>query len=377
MKESILKVLSSNIVAAGLGFSINIILARLLAPEIYGEIALILTFSSILYTSFDFGLATNQVVIINESNGRDEKIVNGFFKRWILFSTILSIFLISTIKYFDVLCLNEKIALIFIFISLMLNRFLLSKYQARGNWKSYSFHNVLNNVLRLLCLSIIVFLYLSEKDISIYNGVIYGYITSSILVSIISIKLLIKESHTKVVSVIDNSSLITYKEIFKRMLPLGFSGILIVLTMRLDVIFIEYYLNSRDVGLYYAANSIAMVFPLITASILSVFIQQASTRDESFISDILKYQINKIKYIPFIIAIVYFSSPYIIELLYGDSYSEIKDLFIVLTIAYVGGMVFTPVEGFFYAKKANTILILRLLQLILIIIGHNIFIKYL
>ncbi len=376
MKESILKVLSSNIVAAGLGFLINIILARLLAPEIYGEIAVILTLSSILYTSFDFGLATNQIVIINESNGRDEKRVNEFFKRWLLFSTILSIVLISTIKYFDVLSLNEKIALVFIFISLMLNRFLLSKYQARGNWKSYSIHNVLNNLLRLLCLSIIVFLYLYESDILIYNSIIYGYIVSSILISMISIKALIKESQTKLETVTYNDSLISYKKILKRMLPLGLSGILIILTMRLDVLFIEYYLNSKDVGLYYAANSIAMIFPLITASILSVFIQQATKRDENFISDIFKYQINKIKYIPFIIAIVYFSSPYIIELLYGESYSEIKNLFIVLTIAYVGGMIFTPVEGFFYAKKANTILMLRLIQLILILIGHSILIRF-
>ncbi|HHQ4902756.1 TPA: oligosaccharide flippase family protein, partial [Aeromonas veronii] len=67
IKKDIYSVIFSNFMAAGLGFVLNIVLARLLDVDEYGRIFLIFSLVTVLYTIFDFGFNSAQVIFYNKT----------------------------------------------------------------------------------------------------------------------------------------------------------------------------------------------------------------------------------------------------------------------------------------------------------------------
>ncbi len=149
MRESLIKILSSNMIAAGLGFILNMALARTFSTEEFGLIAIVMTLSSMAYSCADFGLSTTQVVIINTNKNIKNKDLNMFFLGWTTLTTIILIPFLTAYAHVVNLSALTVIVVIFIYISLMFNRFTLSKFQAIGDWSRYRSHNILNNASRL------------------------------------------------------------------------------------------------------------------------------------------------------------------------------------------------------------------------------------
>ncbi|OHT22615.1 lipopolysaccharide biosynthesis protein [Providencia manganoxydans] len=364
MKKAIINVLFSNFSAAGLGFLLNVILARTLTINEYGYITLLFSFVAIIYTVFDFGFNTTQVVEFNKSEHKDKTLGKIFklYKKYFTFLAIITIIVVFALNLIYKFSALEIISITLGVISFLLFRYQLSIYQSQGLWKKYSALNILNNLLKLVAiLGFIIFS--SSLDKNIYHEVLKGYILYTI-VTIIIVLFHFKENNSLPY---DNAPGFA-KKFFKMSYPIGLSNILVIMTMRADYFIVEHYLGTSSLGIYAAANSLALVFPLITTSILNVFLKYSSESNKDFLNFIIQKQLRLIKFIPLFIIIGYFFSKKIFEVIFGLEYLSASNIFSILLIAYVGGIIFIPLESYFYSHKPKKILILKIIQMLTAII---------
>ena len=368
MQKTIFGVLVSNFTGAGIGFLLNIILARLLSVEEYGRINLVLTMIIVLFTVFEFGFTNSTVVFYNkfkEKYSDIEAFINKLYFNYLLFISLPIIGLVLVLKYFYNLTIVETSVIIVNVLIFSIYRYILAIYQAKAEWKIYNILNIMNNVIKLIIL--VVFLtvtYCFTNDTNQYDTVLFAYIVSALLLLLISF--VVSKPFKKLRFDKNISILSDFKKII---LPIGISNIFIIISMRADVFFIENYLGSEQLGIYVAANSLALVFPLITSSLMNVFIQKSSNEKSDFLKKILQTQK---KYIPYLILILV-ASMLITEplflILFGENYIASVDIFRILLIAYIGGIFFTPLESYFYSHSQKVILYIRFIQMLFIIIG--------
>ena len=368
MQKTIFGVLVSNFTGAGIGFLLNIILARLLSVEEYGRINLVLTMIIVLFTVFEFGFTNSTVVFYNkfkEKYSDIEAFINKLYFNYLLFISLPIIGLVLVLKYFYNLTIVETSVIIVNVLIFSIYRYILAIYQAKAEWKIYNILNIMNNVIKLSIL--VVFLtvtYCFTNDTNQYDTVLFAYIVSALLLLLISF--VVSKPFKKLRFDKNISILSDFKKII---LPIGISNIFIIISMRADVFFIENYLGSEQLGIYVAANSLALVFPLITSSLMNVFIQKTSNEKSDFLKKILQTQK---KYIPYLILILV-ASMLITEplflILFGENYIASVDIFRILLIAYIGGIFFTPLESYFYSHSQKVILYIKFIQMLFIIIG--------
>jgi O-antigen/teichoic acid export membrane protein len=368
MQKTIFGVLVSNFTGAGIGFLLNIILARLLSVEEYGRINLVLTMIIVLFTVFEFGFTNSTVVFYNkfkEKYSDIEAFINKLYFNYLLFISLPIIGLVLVLKYFYNLTIVETSVIIVNVLIFSIYRYILAIYQAKAEWKIYNILNIMNNVIKLIIL--VVFLtvtYCFTNDTNQYDTVLFAYIVSALLLLLISF--VVSKPFKKLRFDKNISILSDFKKII---LPIGISNIFIIISMRADVFFIENYLGSEQLGIYVAANSLALVFPLITSSLMNVFIQKTSNEKSDFLKKILQTQK---KYIPYLILILV-ASMLITEplflILFGENYIASVDIFRILLIAYIGGIFFTPLESYFYSHSQKVILYIKFIQMLFIIIG--------
>ena len=145
--------------------------------------------------------------------------------------------------------------------------------------------------------------------------------------------------------------------------------------MRIDNILIEYSLGIEKVAIYSAANSLAFVFPLFTGSIMKVLMKEISKNSLAYLDKIFFYQKKYFIYLILSIIVVYFLSPYIITLIFGHKYIPSIPIFQILSIVYIGGIFFTPLESYFYTEAPKNIFILKISQFLIILILGIIFVN--
>jgi len=367
MKKNILSVIFSNFMGAGLGFLLNIILARILDVESYGAISLILSFVIVLYTLLDFGFNTTQVVFYNKNkNSYGSAVLLGVIKtlyvKWFINVSLLSIAAIYLLSFIYNLSNLEMLCVCSGYIFYSLYRFDVSTFQALGEWKKYNTLNILNNIIKLSAIMLCVgWAWLFYQSDNLYEPVLFGYLLYSILLFVISYFYQKEDKPVQPLSSELNRKLT--KSFFKILRPLGASSAVVIIIMRVDVFVVEHFMTLGDLAVYFAASSLALIFPVITGSLLSVFIQKAAQSDISYLRILVKQQIKVAKYLPIIFVIFTLLTPYIFALVYPIDYQKGTTIFTILLLAHIGGMAFSPIESYFYAHKPSVIFKLKLFQL--------------
>jgi PST family polysaccharide transporter len=145
--------------------------------------------------------------------------------------------------------------------------------------------------------------------------------------------------------------------------------------MRTDNILIQYVLDIKQVAIYSAANSLAFAFPLITSSIMKVLMREISKNSELYLKKLLFYQKKYFGLAILAIAFVWIVSPYLIPFMFGEKYIPSILIFQILSIVYIGGIFFTPLESYYYTEDANIILKLRIIQLLLTVVLGVLFMR--
>jgi len=377
MRKTVIYVTLFNFLAAGITFIINALLARVFPYEDFGRISVLMSLNVILISLLQFGFSNAIVVFYNKNkeNDLDRGLFNYFTKKYLLFLLFLipvyftGIFLLD--RYYNLTFYEKMFLFSATFITTVYNNF-TSYYQAIGNWKKYNFVNIFPNILRggILGLGFSIIYFLFNRNIN-YELYLKLYILYAIILFLFGILLFNDMIGIK------NRSGINDKDFNKLVLSFGLVNIVIAITMRVDNLIIEKYLGAKEVAIYSAANSLALVFPIITGSIMRVFMKEISKDSNYYLNKILAFQKKYIIYLIGIIVGVVLISPYLIPLIFGSRYEESVSIFQLLVITYISSIYFTPIESYFYNEKSALILLMKCLQLVIFLIVSIILINVL
>lgn len=288
MRKTIFSVITSNFIGAGIGFLINVVLARILTVEEYGRINLIFSFVIIFFSLFEFNFGNSLIIFLKKFEKgfkEDSKqlifYVNGIFIRYLSKSFFFIGIILCLLYYFYDLSYLEVVVVLINFYTFLLYRYIVTIYQAVGNWKMFNILNILNNVVKSIVLVICYFslgYYITK-----YNAILFGYGLFSIVVFSISY---FNSRHFLKTSKLNFSE--RYFKVFKSIIiPLGISNIFILISMRIDNLVIEKILGPKALGIYAAANILALMFPLITSALRNVYLQKSSGKNSNYLKEII------------------------------------------------------------------------------------------
>jgi O-antigen/teichoic acid export membrane protein len=343
MKKAIMLVTLFNFLGAGITFFINVILARVFPYEIFGRINLLFSYNAILIILFMFGFSNSTVVFYNKNKTSelDKSLLNTITNRYLIY--LLWVFplfcvIIYTLDYFYKLTFLEVMFLLTSTLFSAIYTFFSTYYQALGEWNKYNFLNIFFNIL---------------KGIVVVMGALLLTLIFKVKVSYeLFLKLYILYACVLLVfSVIYSFSLIGFKkdnsynlkEFYRIVVPIGFANIIIGA----------------------AANTLAIVFPLITGSIMGVLMKEISKDSLFYLKKIIDFQKKYLLYLLGTIAAVVVISPYLIRMFFGIKYINSIPIFQILIVTYIASVFFTPIESYFYNEDAKLVFIVKLVQLII------------
>jgi O-antigen/teichoic acid export membrane protein len=158
---------------------------------------------------------------------------------------------------------------------------------------------------------------------------------------------------------------------------LGLGNVVIILTMRIDVFIIKHYLDYQHLGYYHVVFSLCSVFPLLTGSVMTVLLREFSS-DGSSSEDHKLFLARQLKLVvPGIVlttVLVLLARP-AIELLFGQRYAMSISLLQVMIIPFSLGVVFTPLESYYYSRRPHVITVMKFLQMTATIVFSLLFIR--
>lgn len=377
MRKAFLSVALSNLVGAGLGFLVNVSLARLLDVASFGRINLVFSMIMILYTVAEFGFGSSAVIFHNrhreENSVETIKVVNHIYVRFLVLVSAVSIFALLLLGKLYSLTSLEIVVVFTSFFFFGCYRYLCSIHQAVGDWTQFNILTISNNILKALCIAVSVVILSTWFVVeNYYNAALYGYIVYSVLLVLFA--LVATRAYMVLPPAVNRYEV---KEFVGILAPIGIAGVFIVVTMRFDSLIIEKILGSRSLGIYSAANSLAMIFPIITGSLMNVVLRESAGDKLEFLERVMTNQRKYFATLLVVLVTSYLLSDYIIALAFGNTYAESVDIFKILLIAYIGGVFFTPLESYFYANHPNVILVMRFIQMIaLIVLSWSLIGKY-
>ena len=368
--EDILKVLSGNIVAQGIGFLTIIIISRDLGPEQYGIFALLIAIFTIAVQFSDFGISTSYVKYLSENLDKSKEI----FFTVVISKVVLSFFVISLLYFF-----SQSLSIFFFetdlysklieFISFAvfahsLYSVIVSHYQAKQQFKKYAYINICHNILKILTVVLISISFTQHYHLTYF---VYSYAFSLIAILIF-------------LAIVNFKYVLSQKSFefnhFIQIYRLGFwvflSTLATMVIMRLDIIMLQKMSTSQEVGYYSVAMNLAMIFPLITASLTTALLPKMSKfLENNSIREYMNKILTKVKYVIFILIILELLSPLVIKLLFGVVYLESVSVFQILIVAFMFGIIVNPISLIIYSiNKAYILTILNWIQLPLNYFGN-------
>lgn len=376
MKRIVTIVTLFNFAAAGIGFFTTILLARWFSYEIFGRINLLLSLSAILITFLQFGFQNSLVIFSNKQDGRFD-VARLFFvnREYLKYLLIIGFpFLLLFIYFSNKTYLYSIEEIFFLLVSpifLVIYNYVATFYQAAGIWLKYNVLNLLYSLLKAIIILLTFFIiYVIRKESYTYNDYIYSFLAYSLILFAIGWLTSIKYIH------FGHPNKELKGQLYKTLIPIGISNLLIIIIMRVDNIIIEHFLGVKDVAIYSAANSIAFAFPLITSSIMKVLMKEVSKNSLLYLEKILFYQKKYFIHLIVTILLTFLIAPYLIPLLLGERYTSSVIIFQLLSIVYIGGIFFTPLESFFYTEDPYKILLIKVLQIFIVVVFGIIFIYF-
>ena len=374
LKPAFASVLGGNLVAAGLSFLINVLLSRFLSVSEFGRINLIFSLVVTFFTIADFGFSNTTIIFYNRY--KDKYLENPLYylntiylRFWISVIIISAVLMHFFIRGYFNLSGNESFLILFVFIPFMIFRYLNSCNQAYGYWKKFNIQNILNKFLQMIAIFLgILVLYQLFGTQSKYQATLSGYALYPILLIVVSILMNKNHLHFRILKE-NKKQVIT--DLSQIAVPLGITNIFVIISMRFGYLATGKLLGSDALGIFSAANTLALVFPLITTSLMNVLLRETATRKHDFLGKILATQKRYAPFLLLFMVLSIFLSRYFILLIFGDNYAPAINVFRILLIPYIGGIFFTPLQSYFYSHQPKTIMILHFMQMLIVVLGST------
>lgn len=372
LKLAFLSVFMGNMVTAGLSFFLNVLLSRMLSVSEFGKISLLFSLVITFFTISDFGFSNTTIIFYNRYKNSYQNnplhYLNSIYLRfWLVVCLISVLVIVLFIRGYFELSNRESFLIFWVFIPFMLFRYLNSCNQAYGKWLNFNILNISNKLIQFLSImgAIFILSYITGK-FGRYNSALIGYAIYPILLLLLSLYMNHDFLHFKRPQ---KDKKQVFSDISKIALPLGMTNIFVIISMRFGYLATDKLLGSEALGIFSAANTLALVFPLITTSLMNVLLRETATRKQEFLSKIVNNQKRYAPYIVVILAAGILLSKTFILLIFGDKYIESISVFRILLIPYIGGIFFTPLQSYFYSHQAKTIMIVQFIQMMIVILG--------
>lgn len=309
----------------GFGLLVTILLSRYLGPEKFGILNYALALIALLFTFTNFGLNNIAVKNLTHTPEKTNEILGSVF----IIQFILACLVFSIFTFFVVTCINNytlKLTLLILGLTTFSKPFDTIKYYFEA--QVLSKYIVLSENIAFIVCSIL-------KILFILNGASYVSIIWLFFLDICSATVLViiyyHYTHQHISNWKVNFQLV--KQSIQDSWPLFFSGISIILYMRLDQIMLGQMLDYESVGIYSAATRISEIWyfiPVIIVASANPYLIALQTSNE-------KEYIKKLQFISSILialslAIAIFftmASHFIIHLLYGEQYQSAAHILII------------------------------------------------
>jgi O-antigen/teichoic acid export membrane protein len=368
--QDLLKVLSGNIIAQGIGFLAIIIISRDLGPKQYGVFSLLLAIFTVAVQISDFGVSTSYVKYVSENILKAKEI----FVTVILSKVILSLLVITTL-YFSAGLISDfffesreyKRLIEIIAIAILFHAFfavIMSHFQAVQNFKIFAYLNIAHNFLKLLSVVIVAFAFSQEKHLE-YFIITYAFVVVPFIL-VISLK------NYKLFRYIKQFDFNYFIQIYKLGFWVFLSSLAVMVIMRLDMMMLQKMSTSLEVGYYSIAMNLAMIFPLITASLVTTLLPKMNEFLKNHtVKDYVLRVLSKTKYVVAILIVMELLSPFVIKLLFGEQYAESISVFQILLVAFTFGVIINPISLVMYSiNKVYLLTIMNWVQLPLNYFGN-------
>ncbi len=368
--QDLLKVLSGNIVAQGIGFLTIIIISRDLGPEQYGVFSLLVAIFTIAIQVSDFGVSTSYVKYVSENLAKAKEI----FVTVILSKIVLSL-LVITILYFSSGFISdfffetrqyqgliEIVAVAILFHTLF--GVIVSHFQAIQNFKVFAYLNIAHNFLKLMSVVIVTLVFSQEKHLE-YFMLTYAFLVVALILAI-SLK------NYRLFSYIKQFNLNYFIQIYKLGFWIFLSSLATMIIMRLDIMMLQKMSTPSEVGYYSVAMNLAMILPLITGSLTATLLPKMDQfLKNNSIKEYVKKVLSKTKYVVGILLVLEILAPFIITVLFGNAYQHSISVFQILIVAFTFGVIINPIAIVMYSiDKAIMLTILNWIQLPLNYFGN-------
>ncbi|MDI6704113.1 MAG: oligosaccharide flippase family protein [bacterium] len=375
INKSFIKEVGVVTVGNGIGrafaFLSTIFLARILSPEEFANFSIFFTITilcSQLFSGFD------SAFVRFFAREEDPSSLRAFFV-----IKIVSIALLFTIG-FGVLNLIASYLKIedhrlFIPISfvgsaaIILLALPMSVFQTKEKFSVYSV--LLSSPLVLFFFSIIIFWHFFNS--TNFGTYFYLYVLSFLLVAILTIffisRYLLETTHK-------SQTIIEIKKIFRFGKWLVLSTILYSFYQRADILILSHFADKDTVGIYAVAVRMVSLLSLITLSI-SIISNPKVSKVKS-LSGLKTYLTKSFRtfllLLPPLSIVILLRTP-LIKLFFGDKYQQAGSIFMVLAIAYVLIMFYTPgLYSFYTLNKPYLVFIVTLVSAISLILFSYLFI---
>ncbi len=372
--RDLLGVLSGNIVSQGLSFLAIVIISRELGPKNYGIFSFLLTFFTISVQIADFGISTSYIKYVSENKERAKEIfLTIFFSKIFLSFVVISLFFLSSSKISEFFFESDKYinSLKMVSIAILfhaLYSLFTAHFQAIQNFRLFSLANIFHNLLKLLSIVWVTFYFSAEYHLKYF---LFAY-----TFSVTGILLFFFIKNYDLFLPLKSISLKYLWEIYRMGFWVFLSSIATMIIMRLDIIMLKKMSPVDEVGYYTAAMNLAMIFPLITASLVTTLLPKMydflkNNSVETYVYRILR----KTKLVLSVLILLELFSPLLIRWVFGNAYISSIPVFQILLVAFTFGVIINPISLVMYAiNKAWLLTLMNWIQLPLNFLGNLIMI---
>ena len=355
--KKVLVVLSGNLVSAGVSFVLMYGAAKVLSPYYFGRFSLVFTGLAISEIILNMGAASALIGYVNRigQKNSDTRRLNLSSFSLILSLSLCSflIFLVFIFSEFIPFSLYDLCLILILGVSLSLYSNFVAIAQSKQMWGLQNALIILNSCARVsfVFAAFVYARYMSFDEDLVFQSILNSLFAYSVLLLLVALVFLWKRELGKF-----SLSIIEIRNSFRYMAPIATSNLVIVLFMRTDGLLIVYFLGVSEFAKYSAANILGMAIPLITRSLMNVSFSIASIQTSGYIETIWRRQLNLLPWIVLISCILFLMSNFVIDALYGDKYVGIDLVFFILSLGYLWGIYFVPLESYFYVDSPNKIL---------------------
>ncbi len=334
---SISKLIKANVFYAFLGLSVSVIIARELGPLLKGELTLFFLVSSIFSLSMRFGLDTSIIRFLKIKPENFSLVKNSIYLVLIIIFFLFSLFL--TIIFFDITFSLFQVKayyhFFYVLIPIEVVSILIASYLLGSNKISqYSFSIIIQPTVMFI---VVGFFLIFNIQLTVFNII-------AMTVFSFGIKLIYLIVVTKYFTYKKESySLKKSFHLLKFGIKSHVGNVMDFFIIRTDMILISFFIGLEAVGIYSIAV-LAEKINIINGSIGSaVFSKIKCSKDTELVNQIIRVTL------PLLIIIIVgaiFLSEYLILFIFGESFKDSSQPFIILLVGFSILFISKPIKAY-------------------------------